>query len=115
MGLFGDNNSYGGFNQNNNQQPQQQNPEYKTKDLLYLQSLVGEESVAGRYYIKFCETLKKAGVPTSRMPTMGHFLSKMFDCVDINKLNNWLVKYAELEKIISEDDDEDSKDIINNE
>ncbi len=109
----GSNNFGGNYGQNNNNNYQQQQPqqqEYKSKDLLYLQSLVGDASPFGRYYLKICQKLKDEGVPTTRLPTREHFLSRMFDSLDENKLSSWMVKYVDLEKIVVDDED-DKEDI----
>lgn len=69
--------------------------------------LVNDKSVFGRYYSKICQILKMRNVPASRFPSREHFMSRIFCCIDENKLNEWLTKYAETEAInIEEENDE---------
>jgi hypothetical protein len=59
--------------------------------------LIDEKSIFGRHYIKLCEILKKNGVPPTRMPTMIHFMSKIFQIIDDEKYNVWINKYIDME------------------
>jgi len=105
MGLFG--------NFNNNEDDAASKPD---KTFQAMVELVGEKSPFGRYYTNICEILKARKVPASRFPSRAHFMSRMLASVDENKLNDWLVKYAEMEGINfklemteNETDDEDAE------
>ena len=106
----------GGFNQNNFGSNNQQQPHdsdssdkksYKNQELI---ALVSDDSVFGRYYLKICELLKSRKVPASRLPTREHFMSRMFTCLDKEKLEDLLTKYIDVEVI---DDDEEGEEESN--
>ena len=51
----------------------------------------------GQHYENICSILKDNNVPITRMPTIEHFMSRVFNCLDQDKLQDWLTKYIQLE------------------
>ncbi len=94
MGLFGQNNFGGGNND-------EIKPDRTYQTMI---GLVGDKSVFGKQYKQICELLKMRNVPTSRFPSMEHFMSRVFSCLDEEKFSVWLEKYVEMEAIIVEED-----------
>ena len=86
MGLFGINNN-----------PNDNFPNKATTQQLT--DLVGDGSVFGKFYKKICDILKERNVPSTRFPSRNHFMSRLMDFIDEQKLNDWLEKYAEMEAI----------------
>jgi hypothetical protein len=68
--------------------------------------LIDEKSIFGRHYNKLCEILKQNGVPPTRMPTMAHFMSKIFQIMDEEKYNDWINKYIDMEGVSGKEGDE---------
>ena len=61
--------------------------------------LVDDSSSFGRWYAKIREILTQRNVPSTRLPNRAHFMSRFLACLDENKLEDWLLKYSELEAI----------------
>jgi hypothetical protein len=107
-----------GFNQNNfgtsnsqtNDSCDNNSSEKKSFKNQELISLVSDDSVFGRYYLKICEILKSRKVPASRLPTREHFMSRLFTCLDKEKLEDWLTRYIEVEVLDDESSDEEIED-----
>ena len=100
MVLFG-NNNFGGHNEGGEIKPD------KTYQTMI--GLVGDKSVFGKHYKKICEMLKMRKVPPSRFPSMEHFMSRVFACLDEEKFSVWLEKYVEMEAIDVEEDEVDKE------
>jgi hypothetical protein len=108
MSIFDKNN--GGWGSNNNQNDQNNDNQPKSKDYLTAFAIVNDKSPFGRTYTKICKLLIKEGVPTTRLPTKEHFMSKIIDCIDDIKLNDWVSKYIDLEKAAIDDDQDADND-----
>lgn len=102
MGLFGNSN----YNNNNNDST---NEDRSYKALI---KLVDDKSVFGRHYKEICEMLQMRKVPAARMPSKDHFMSRIFACLDEEKLSEWITNYVQLE---STEDGEESDDLISQE
>jgi len=94
MSLFGINNNSGNDDLPNKATNQQ------------LTELVGDGSIFGKFYKKICLLLKERKVPSTRHPSRAHFMSRLINFIDEKKLNDWLEKYAEMEAISVDGDDE---------
>ena len=73
--------------------------EKPNNNISNLFALIGDKSVFGRYYTKICEIMKSRGVPTSRLPSKEHFMSRVFSCLDQAKMSEWIEQYSEMEGI----------------
>jgi len=65
---------------------------------------IDENSAFGKYYISVCEIMRDNNVPRDRIPSLVHFMSKAFYCLNTDKMENWVNKYIENEKIDVIDD-----------
>ncbi len=79
----------------------------KNAELL---KLIDNKSVFGRYYIKICEILKHKGVPSTRLPTLPHFMSRVFSCIDEKQMEDWIERFSKLERISSCEIEESNTD-----
>lgn len=95
MSLFGNNNNNNFDNGSNDRLNQS------------MVTLVGEKSIFGKHYTKICQILQMRNVPASRMPSREHFMSRVFACLDEEKLSKWLEKYVEIEAIVDEEENDD--------
>lgn len=60
---------------------------------------IDEDSVFGKYYVSVCEIMKENNVPRDRIPSLVHFMSKAFSCLNTNKMETWVKNYIENEKV----------------
>jgi len=67
---------------------------------------IDDNSVFGRYYVKICETMNSNNVPRDRIPTLAHFMSMAFACIDEVRMEKWITGYIENEKTEIPEEDE---------
>jgi len=65
---------------------------------------IDDNSVFGKYYIDVCEIMKSNNVPKDRLPSLVHFMSKAFSCLDADRMEKWVKNYIDNEKIDILDD-----------